>query len=105
MYGARYFKALAPLPTGRQSTTQGLAQACDLTWLAHGVWRNPARNLAHHSLAEWLDMHQEVAFPHQPALAIWRQGKGWHQIVVVGVVAQVADPGLQDAEHANLPAE
>src|SRR6266545_3615075 len=50
-------------------------------------------------------MHQKVAFSNQPAFAIRRQGKGWHQIVDVGVVAQVARPGLQDAQHAHLPTQ
>jgi hypothetical protein len=56
-------------------------------------------------VTQWLDMKQKVAFSDQPALAIRRQGKCRHQIVDVGMVAQVARPGLQGAEHANLPTQ
>jgi hypothetical protein len=50
-------------------------------------------------------MQQKVAVPDQPALGVWRQSKRWYQIVDVGVVAHLARPGLQDAQHANLPAQ
>jgi hypothetical protein len=53
-------------------------------------------------LAKRFDMHQGIAVPDQPPFAICSQGKGRHQIVDVRVVAQVARPGLQDAQHANL---
>src|SRR6266487_1118148 len=50
-------------------------------------------------------MHQKVAFPDQPARAIRCQAKRRNQIVDVGMVTQVARPGLQDAQHANLPTQ
>jgi hypothetical protein len=46
---------------------------------------------------------EKVAIPDQPALAICCQGKRRYQIADVGIVTQVASPGLQDPEHANLP--
>lgn len=54
-------------------------------------------------LAKRFDRHQEIAIPDEPPFAIWRQGKRRYQIVDVWVVAQVARPGLQDAEQPICP--
>jgi hypothetical protein len=45
-YGARYFKAASPVPTGRMSTTQSWCQLCAGTWSNRPSFLSRARNLA-----------------------------------------------------------
>jgi hypothetical protein len=50
-------------------------------------------------------MHQKRSPPDDPVLPIGRKSECRNQIVDMGVKTQVAGPGLQYAEHANLPAQ
>src|SRR3954447_5918028 len=50
-------------------------------------------------------MYEKGALPDDPSLPIGRKRESRNQIMNVRVVAQVARPGLQHAEHANLPTQ
>jgi len=50
-------------------------------------------------------MHQKGALSDDPSLPRGRKREGWNQLVDVGVKAQIPRPGLQHAQHPNLPAE
>jgi hypothetical protein len=50
-------------------------------------------------------MHEKSSPTDHPGLSIWCECDGWHQVMDVRVKAQVAGPGLQHANHADLPAQ
>src|SRR6266508_1710045 len=50
-------------------------------------------------------MHQKRAPTDDPGLPIRRQRERRNQVVDMGMKAQIARPGLQHPEHANLPTE
>jgi hypothetical protein len=54
---------------------------------------------------EWLNVHQEIPSGRQPTLTIRSQSTGGHHIVDVGMVAEVAGPGVEYPDHANLAAD
>jgi hypothetical protein len=73
--------------------------------LQSAVWRSAARSFALHSRREWFDVDQKVGFGRQPTPPIVGQTTARHQVMHVRVVAQIARPGLQDAEQAHLRAQ
>src|SRR5829696_3559022 len=56
-------------------------------------------------LRERFAMHEKGAPTDDPSLLIWRKSEGRNQIMDVRMVAQVARPGLQHAQHTNLPTQ
>jgi hypothetical protein len=52
-----------------------------------------------------LDREQEVMMGRQPDLTIGSQPAARYEIVDMGVIGQVTRPGMQDAEHTDLPAD
>src|SRR6266508_5327497 len=54
---------------------------------------------------QWLDRDQKCRIERSAQRPIWRERNRRHQIVDMRVKAQIPCPGLQHAQHANLPAK
>jgi len=61
--------------------------------------------LGFEDLGEGFHGQQEVVTGRQPGLTIGSQPAAWYEIVDMGVIGQVTRPGMEDAEHTDLPAD
>jgi hypothetical protein len=76
----------------------------DLRWhlWVEGSFLEGVAELGAEYLAQSLDGHQELGVFGGEPLAIGREAASGHQIVDMGMVVEIARPGLEDADEAEL---